>query len=53
MNDVAWIVVSFIVWGFLLLTLILGMLKSAKDQDRQIDETNSRYLDAPERETDV
>lgn len=49
MNDVAWITVGFIVWGFLLLVLIAGMLKAAKDQDRQIDATNRRY----ERETDV
>lgn len=38
-------------WGVLLLLLIAGMLKAAKDQDRQIDETNSRYMN--ERETDV
>jgi len=50
-NDVAWIVVGFIVWGFLLLVLIFGMLKAAGDQDRQIDESNSRYTN--ERETDV
>lgn len=48
MNDVAWITVGFIAWGFLLLVLILGMLKAAGDQDRQIDETNSHY----EREMD-
>jgi hypothetical protein len=34
-NDTAWIVVGLIVWGFLLLLLILGMLKAASDQDDQ------------------
>lgn len=40
-----WALTLLITWGVLLLLLIWGMLKAAKDQDRQIDETNSHYAD--------
>lgn len=46
-----WPLALLILWGLLLVLLIAGMLKAAKDQDRQIDESNSRYMN--ERETDV
>jgi hypothetical protein len=38
-----WILAGLGAWGALLLLLIWGMLKAAKDQDRQMDETNSHY----------
>lgn len=53
MSADAWIVTGLIAWGLLLIVLIAGMLKAAKDQDRQIDESNSRYQGSAERETDV